>query len=131
MIKKKNGDWEQRKVNYVEFDDESEAEEDRYDYDFRRVIYKVSRLGDAQDSAHIQITPTENASYRTKVPWTVDLGVKKTLLSEKHFTWILDKNPEVKLKHTRVRFKPYSTDETVPLLGCCDVRLTNNKGKAV
>ena len=37
----------------------------------------------------------------------------------------------MKLRHTNVRFKPYSTDTTVPLLGCMDVKLTNNKGKSI
>ena len=33
----------------------------------------------------------------------------------------------VKLRTTEVRFRPYSTDKIVPLLGCCDVRMRNNK----
>ena len=53
MVKKKNGDWAPRKVNYVEFDDEDE--QDRFDYDFRRVIHEVSRVGKPK----AKITPTE------------------------------------------------------------------------
>ena len=40
-------------------------------------------------------------------------------------------SPQDPTTHTTVRFKPYSTDTTVPLLGCMDVKLINNRGKAV
>lgn len=53
------------------------------------------------------------------------------MLSEKHYGWILAKNPEVCLKKTKVRFRPYSTGEVVPLLGACEVRLTNSQNKSI
>ena len=31
----------------------------------------------------------------------------------------------------RTRFCPYSTKNTVPLLGCCNIKLRNEMGKAI
>ena len=33
------------------------------------------------------------------------------------------------MRHTSVKFRPYSTNMTVPLLGSMDLKLTNNRGK--
>ena len=38
-------------------------------------------------------------------------------------------NPDVKLRHMAAKFRPYSTNTTVPLLGSMDVKLTNNREK--
>ena len=72
-----------------------------------------------------------DAQYKTKVKWTTDSGVRKSLLSEKHFGLMLYKNPEIKLRSTRTRFRPYSTKSMVPLLGCCNIKLRNEMGKAI
>ena len=37
----------------------------------------------------------------------------------------------MKLHHTKVKFRPYSTNVAVPLLGSMDVWLTNNRGKTL
>ena len=56
----------------------------------------ISKVGTTkQKKSDIQCTPTDHATYRTKIPWTVDSGAPKTMLAEKHLTWILAKNPEV------------------------------------
>ena len=43
--------------------------------------------------------------------------------------YIKKRDPGTRLRETKVRFKPYSSDEYVPLLGCLDVKLTNEEGK--
>ena len=118
-------------VNYVEetvpTDEDSEGD---FEYDCDRVLDVLS-VGVNQSPTTVRIKPIQDADYLTKVPWTTDSGVRKTLLAEKHYWKIRSHNPDMKLRHTNVRFKPYSTDTTVPLLGCMDVKLTNNKGKSI
>ena len=113
-------------MNYVEetvpSDNDSEGD---WEYDCDRVI-DVCNMGTSQAPTTVRITPTQDASYRTKVPWTTDSGVRKTLLAEKHYWKIRQKNPDIKLRHTNVTFRPYSTKTTVPLLGCMDVKLLSN-----
>ena len=113
-------------VSYLEEDMDSEDSASEYEYDANRL--DVNKLGPAQEPTTIGLTPTEDAKYRTKVLWTTDTGVIKTLLSEKHFWKVMDHNPDVKLRHTKVRFRPYSTKAEVPLLGKMKVKLTNNNG---
>ena len=73
--------------------------------------------------------PSQDAQFRIRVPWTTDSGVRKSLLLEKHYWKLRSHNPDIKLRHTNVKFQPYSTNATVPLLGSMDVKLTNNRGK--
>ena len=108
--------------------DEISDGEGPWDYDSYRVL-EVANLGQDEDT-YVHITP-KGGGYKTKVRWTTDSGVKKTLLSMKHFGLMLYKNPEMKLRPTRVRFQPYSTKKTVPLLGCSTVKLRNERGKAI
>ena len=58
----------------------------------------IGDLGYERDYVDVQITPTNNADYRTKVRWTADTGAPKTMLAEKHFGWILAKNPGVMIR---------------------------------
>ena len=89
----------------------------------------IGDLGYERDYVDVQITPTNNADYRTKVRWTADTGAPKTMLAEKHFGWILAKNSDVRIRKTNVKFWPYSTGKVVPLIGCCEAVLTNEEGK--
>ena len=123
----------QKKINYVVEDPEEEEEEEdheRWTYDFTRVL-PVGRVGGDMDRADVHLTPTQHAEYRTKIPWTVDSGAPKTMLAEKHLGWVLQKNPEVQLRRSNVRFRPYNTDKVIPLIGMCDIKLRNKKGKTV
>ena len=88
-------------------------------------------MGPAADSKFVKTTPTNNATYRTNVPRTIDSRVEKSLLSEKHLSWILTKNPNIQVSMSNIRFKPFSLDKIVPLIGCIEMRLTNNKGRTV
>ena len=133
-VRDAKGNIVRKKVNYVKTytdctEEDFEGEVFDYDYPLSRLL-TVGKLGDEGDKTYVRITPT-NAEYRTNVPWTTDSGVQKTLMAEKHFSWMLEKNPEMKIQRSNVRFKPYSSEVTVPLLGCCEVRLTNNKGRNI
>ena len=70
-------------VSYLEEDADSEDSASEYEFDANRL--SVNRLSTTQEPTSIGLTPTVGAKYRTKVPWTTDTGVIKTLLSEKHF----------------------------------------------
>ena len=117
-------------MNYVEEEVTSEEEESEYEYDVPRV-YSVNKVGPLAEPTYVRITPTEDAKYWAKIPWTTESRVRKTLLAEKHYWAIRKKNPDIKLRHMKIRFRPFSSDSNVPLLGCMEVRLTNNRGKAI
>lgn len=114
FVKSKTVEWVKKRVNYVEtlVSEEEEGEDDRYYYDHNRVLSTISRLepdgkpGRKGDRTEVQITPIDGAPYRTKVPWTIDSGVELTMLSEKHFGWVLGKNPDVEVRHSNVSFRP-------------------------
>ena len=133
VFRKEEAHWVKKRqtVNYVKetvpTDEDSEGD---FEYDCDRVLDVLS-VGVNQSPTTVRIKPIQDADYLTKVPWTTDSGVRKTLLAEKHYWKIRSHNPDMKLRHTNIRFKPYSTDTTVPLLGCMDVKLTNNKGKSI
>ena len=133
VFRKEGKNWVKKKqtVNYVEetvaTDDDSEED---FEYACDRVL-DVNKVGSNETPTTVRIQPTRDADYRTKVPWTTDSGVRKTLLSEKHYWKIRSRNPDIKLQHTNVQFRPYSTNVTVPLLGCMEVKLTNNNGKSI
>ena len=128
VFRREGNQWIKKRqtVSYLEEDADSEDSASEYEFEANRL--DVNKLGPTQEPTTIGLTPTENAKYRTKVPWTTDTGVLKTLLSEKHFWKIMDHNPDVKLRHTKIRFRPYSTKAEVPLLGKMKVKLTNNNG---
>ena len=120
-----------RDYGYGGHDDEAyDNGYDGYDYPCER-IYPVGKLGPKRDHVDVLITPTNNAKYQTKVKWTPDSGAPKTMLSEKHFGWILAKNPDVAIRKSHMRFRPYMTGKIIPLIGECDMVLTNNKAKKV
>ena len=137
VFRKEHGAWKKKRqtVNCVEVDasdsGEDEDEEDVWDYNCDRLEVNMARIGPKEEPTTVKITPTSDAKYRTKVEWTTDTGVRKTLLSEKHFLRIKDHNPQVKLKQTKVQFRPFSTKKIVPLHGKMEARLTNNHVKQV
>ena len=109
-------------------DDGDEYSEDDFEYDMGR-LEGLNRLNTKEDPTYVRVTPTTDPQYRTRVPWTTDSGVRKSLLSEAHYWKLRSHNPDVKLRHTNVKFRPYSTDQVVPLLGSMDVKLMNSRGK--
>ena len=109
-------------MNDVVEDYPSESDsEGAYKYDLGRVM-NVNKLGPNPKPSYVKITP----SFVPKLPWTTDSVVKKSFLSEKYYWKIRNRNTDIKLQHTKVQFKPYSTDTTVPLLGSIDARLTHS-----
>ena len=112
-------------------DRQDEEYHDGYDYPLDRVVeMHINRLRNDDERVEVKATP-DSAKYQTKIKWTPDLGAPKTMLADKHFGWILAKNPETKIRHTNVRFRPYSSGKIVPLLGVCEMRLTNGADKSI
>ena len=130
VFRKEGDHWVRKKrtesVNYVEEDYHSEGD---FEFDMGRLpLWGVNKVGPQEEPTTVTITPSQDAQYRTKVPWTTDSGVQKTLLAEKHYWKIRSHNPNIKLRHTKVKFRPYSTNAYVPLLGSMDIRLTSSNG---
>ena len=80
MFRKEGANWVRKKrtetVNFVEEDypsDEDDDEED-FEYDMGRVL-GVNKLGNKDDPTYIRITLSQDAEYRSRVPWTTDSGV--------------------------------------------------------
>lgn len=74
-----NGTKVPKRVNMVEtYKDVTDINE--WDYDSNRVL-TVSNL----EKGTLKESTTNDAEFQTKVPWTTDSGVQKTLLAEKHF----------------------------------------------
>ena len=87
-------------MNYVVEDYPSESDsEGEYKYDLGRVM-DVNKLG--PKPTYVKITHTNDAQFRSKVPWITDSVVIKSLLSEKHYWKIWSRNPDIKLQHTKV-----------------------------
>ena len=126
VFRREGNQWVKKKQTVSYLEEDADSEDSEYEYEAKRI--DVNKLGPSQAPTIVKLTPTDDAKYPTKVPWTTDSGDIKTLLSEKHFWKVMDHNPEVKLRHTKVGFRPYSTNVTVPLLGKMKVKLTNNNG---
>ena len=132
-MKDKDGKSITQRVNFVD-EETPEEEEPHWEYDSGRVITEedptivtVSRFTGKEDHIKVGVT-LELGQFRIQVPWVPDSGVKKSMLSEHHLKWILKKNPEALLKENSIRFRPYSTDKTVPVMGYLDVKLKNQEG---
>lgn len=145
FVPQRGGGYKKAAIRYPEddrdfqggYDDSQEGYDGHDEYPFGRVIelprdepIVVSDMSANRERVEVKITPA-GAAYKTKVRWTPDSGAPKTMLAGKHFGWILAKNPETRLHRTNVRFRPYSTADVVPLLGVCEMTLSNEEGKAI
>ena len=105
--------------------------EDNNGWDYLCDRLTLGRLEAEREHVDVMATPTDNGRYRTKIKWTADTGAPKTMLSEKHFGRILGKNPEMKIRRSNVKFRPYSTGKVVPLIGECEMKLTNEENYTI
>ena len=71
----------------------------------------MNHAGPTPEPTFVKVTPNTDPRYRVKIPWTTDSGILKTLLAEKHYRAIKKVNLETMLRETKVRFKPYSSDD--------------------
>ena len=129
MVFRKEGDhWVRKKrTKTIKFVEEDYPEDD-FEYDMNQ-IEGLNKLSSQKDPTFVLVTATSDSQFWTRVPWTTDSGVRKSLLSEAHYWKLRSHNPNVKLRKTNVKFRPFSTNTTVPLLGSMDVKLTNNHGR--
>ena len=108
MFRREGDNWVRKKctetINFVEEDyptDEDDSEGD-FEFDMGRLpLWGVNKVGPQEAPTTVQITPAQEAQYRTKILWTTDSGVRKTLLAEKHYWKIRSHNPDVKLRHRK------------------------------
>ena len=88
----------------------------------RKSSYKKDDLVD------IRVTPTQGGTKSANIKWLPDCGVRKTLVAEKHFRYMAKANQRIVLHENNIKFRPYSTDEEVPIIGKCKVTLKNRGG---
>ena len=70
----------------------------------------------------------ETGNKSVNIKWLPNCGVRKTLVAEKHFRYVAKANPGLVLKENTIRFRPYSTDKEVPIIGKCKAVLSNEAG---
>ena len=87
-------------------------------YKARKSSYKKDNLVD------IRVTPSMGTKS-VNIKWFPDCGVKKTLVAEKHFRYVAKANPNLILRENTIKFRPYSTNEEVPIIGKCKATLRN------
>ena len=74
-------------LNYIEEDfpdDGVDYSKEDFEFNMGR-IEGLNKLGSQADPTFVRVTPTQDAQFRTRVPWTTDSGVRKSLLSEWHY----------------------------------------------
>ena len=96
-------------------------------------IETVAHLTGKEDQITVGVKPVEigkdQAQWRqVQVKWVLDSGVRYSMLAEKHFRRLVKKNPDIHLTENKIKFKPYSTSATVPVVGKCKVELKNKQG---
>ena len=84
---------------------------------------RVAALGkaDTDRMVTVKVRPRKGG-HKTKVRWTADSGVRKTLLSQEDWERIKKKNSAVKLRRNKIKFVPYGTKISLPILGKAKVR---------
>ena len=65
------------------------------------------------------------------VQWTPDSGVRRTLLSEKDWNMLKERNKNLKLKANSITFRPYGTNISLKVLGKLKLILKNRAGKKI
>ena len=95
-----------------------------------RIVQVASAQGGQDHSdfrAQVSVRPRLGGS-KAAVLWTVDSGVRKTLLAEADWTRLKTRNPMWRLKKNHISFKPYGTDITLEVMGKAKVVLKNKSG---
>ena len=80
-------------------------------------FYTIVEAQDRPEKTWVKVTPAQNTVARTKIPWTIDSGVAKSLLSRKHFEAIRRMNRDICLRGTATRFVAYGSRGPIPLIG--------------
>ena len=78
----------------------------------------------------VQVRPRKGG-HKTKVRWIADSGVRKTLISQEDWERIKKKNSAVKLRRNQIKFVPYGTKMSLPIMGKAKVVLKCAAGKEV
>ena len=92
------------------------------------IIKKSSELGKSKKETwdkEISVTVRPRSQgKKVEIKWSPDSGVNRSLLAEADWVKVKKKNPSMELlEDTNVRFRPYGTNYTLPVLGKIRVRL--------
>ena len=119
-----------KKVRYVEEDTDNSGNESYSSEGSNRVleVVKSAKTNREQEEQIAVFIKPRQGKNRLEVKWTADSGVRRTLLAEKHWKQIKKENPATRLEKSRIIFKPYSSEEEVPILGKVRVSLKSLGG---
>ena len=121
---------EKVKVKQVE-QEETDSDEDSSDTESTGRV--IERVAAARDNAldpmvKVELRPRRQMG-RVSITWLADSGVRRSLLSEKDWVKLTKANTQLRLKKNKVRFTPYGTASTLPVMGRAKVVMQNQMGK--
>ena len=108
----------------VESEESSDQEETDTETIGRIETITVGAAGQPGDDVVVKVGIRPRGTHmKAWTVWTADSGVKKTLLSEEDWKYVKKHNPAARLKKNGIRFVPYGTKQSLPVLGKARVML--------
>ena len=94
------------------------------------VVVRRAKTGGTEEEVLVSIRPGEGGN-KAGLRWIADSGVNRSLVSEEHWNKLKDRNPSLKLRKTKINFRPYGTTYRLPVLGKAKVVLKCREGAKV
>ena len=130
---KSKGQGKLEKVKKVkqEEQEETDSDEDTSDGESTcRVREMVAVVRDNMQDPMVKVELRPRKQFgQVSITWLADSGVRRSLLSEKDWVKLTKVNTQLRLKKNKVRFTPYGTTKTLPVMGRAKVVMRNEKGK--
>ena len=112
--------------------EDSEQEESDTDTIGRISSIMVGAVGSSSTDVEVKVGIRPRKGFKqTWTQWTADSGVKRTLLSEEDWKFMRKHNESAKLTKNCIKFVPYGTKQTLPVLGKAKVQLQCEEGKRI
>ena len=112
--------------------DESEEEESDTDTIGRIKSITVGAVSTSSTDVEVMVGIRPRTCLKqTWIQWTADSGVKRTLLSETGWKEMKEYNAAAKLRKNCIKFVPYGTKQTLPVMGKVKVQLQCEEGKRI
>ena len=121
-----------RKLQLEETEEDTESEDSSDGERLGRIAEKVRASKDDSsetDMVTVSARP-RHGGIRLEIQWTPDSGVNRSLLAERDWVKLKEKNPSIQLTHfSKVKFRPYGTTNSLPIMGTVRVVLKCQAGE--
>lgn len=112
--------------------DDSETDSDAFSIGRVTVVSAAEETKPSEGDVRVKVTVgPRKAGSKQELTLTVDSGVTKTLLAEKHWKLLLERNAGWKLDKAKTTFRPYGTKYTLPVLGKAKVKVWSQNGARI